>query len=205
MKRLAALILLCSISLAVQASLTAWNAGDPGTTRQEWLFNTGDSPALPEIDENQYGDAHATISNVLHPDSFSWAEGVWSGSKFSITIDVPNNPVANPSKEVLVELIYKGLIVDEWVMDNEWNEFTKITGFDADLGNGWMKRTDLWRIEPNPISERLCYGFNAATGGLAAVDSFAVSTICASGTVIIPEPVTLILLGLGSFALRKRK
>jgi hypothetical protein len=201
MKRLAVLILLCGFSLAAQASLTDWSVGDPGTTRQEWLFNTGTNPALPDTQENPYakGDVVAVISNVLHPDAYSWADGVWSGSKFSLTIDIPNNPVANPWKEVLVEVVYKGTIVDEWVMDNNWNDFTKITGSDTDLRNGWMKRTDLWRIEPNPSSERLCYGFNAPTGALAAVDSITVSTIC------IPEPATSVLLGLAAIALRKKK
>jgi hypothetical protein len=200
MKRLIALVLLCVCSLASHADFD-WKVGDPGTTRQEWLFNTGDSPVLPEIDNNPYGgDPVAMISNVLHPDAYSWADGVWSGSKFSITIDIPNNPVANPWKEVLVEVIYKGTIVDEWVMDSDWNEFEKRTSDDVYLDNGWIKRIDLWHIEPNPNSERLCYGFNpAVTGAPAAVDSISVSTIC------IPEPATMLLLSLGAVILRKKK
>jgi hypothetical protein len=202
MKRLIALVLLCGFSMAAQATFNLnWNHGDQGTTRQVWLFNTGDSPVLPEIDENQYeGDLVARISNVLHPDAYSWADGVWSGSKFSITMDIPNNPVANPWKEVLVEVVYKGTIVDEWAMDSDWNEFEKLMSYDIQLSDGWMKRIDLWYIEPNPNSERLCYGFNAAaTGALAAVDSITVSTIC------IPEPATMLLLSLGAITLRKRK
>jgi hypothetical protein len=203
MKRLIALVLLCSFSMAAQAtfSLINWNPGDPGTTRQVWQFNTGEKSALPEIDENPYeGDLVAKITNALHPDAYSWADGVWSGSKFSITMDIPNNPVANPWKEVLVEVIYQGTIVDEWAMDSDWNEFEKLMTYDTCLGNGWMKRTDLWYIAPNPNSERLCYGFNpAVTGAPAAVDSITVSTIC------VPEPVTMMLLSLGAMFLRKVK
>lgn len=203
MKRLIALILVCGFSLAAQASLGVvnWKVGDPGTTQQEWLFNTGGSPVLPEIDNNPYeGDPVAIISNVLHPDAYSWADGVWSGSKFSITMDIPNNPVANPWKEVLVEVVYKGTIVDEWVMDSDWNEFENLMSYDVFLDNGWMKRVDLWYIEPNPNSERLCYGFNSsATGAPAAVDSISVSTICT------PEPITMLLLSLGAIVLRKKK
>jgi hypothetical protein len=202
MKRLIALVLLCSFSLAAQAMMSTinWNPGDPGTTRQVWQFDTNASPALPEIDENQYGDATAKIGNALHPDAFSWADGIWTGSKFSVTMDIPNNPVANPWKEVLVEIVYKGTIVDEWARDCEWNEFENLMSYDVQLDNGWTKRVDLWHIEPNPNSERLCYGFNpVVTGAPAAVDSITISTICA------PEPVTMLLLSLGAIVLRKVK
>lgn len=201
MRRLAMLVLVCSFSLLAQASIVNWSVGDPGTTEQVWQFNTPDNPALPEnkINPND-GDLVAAISNALNPDAFSWSNGVWSGSKFSLTIDIPNYPVANPWKEVLVEVVYQGQIVLSWAMDDQWNDFTNIFSSDTDLGNGWTKRTDLWYIEPNPNSERLCYGFNqAVTGAPAALDSITVSTIC------IPEPLTMILLGLGVIAMRKVK
>jgi hypothetical protein len=205
MKRLMILIAVCCFSLASQAGLTNWNPGVAGTTQQVWQFNTGDKTVLPEIYDNPYYNPNenvlaAKISNALHPDAFTWADGVWSGSKFSMTMDIPNNPVANPWKEVLVEVVYKGTIVDEWVMDSDWNEFEKLLSYDIQLCDGWMKRIDLWYIEPNPNSERLCYGFNpSVTGAPAAVDSISVSTIC------IPEPVTMLLLSLGAITLRKRK
>jgi hypothetical protein len=199
MKRLAVLILLCGLSIGSQASLMIWHVGDSGTTYQQWLFNSDVNPAAPEIAQNPYDDAVAAINNTLNPTAFSWSDGVWSGSKFSLTMDIPNNPAANPSKEVLVELVYQGQIVLSWAMDNDWNDFDNMVSQDTDLGNGWKKHTDLWRIEPNPSFERVCYGFNAETGGLAAVDSVAVSTIC------IPEPLTMVLLMLGTIALRKIK
>ena len=199
MKRLASLVLLCTISLAAHASLVSWVAGDPGTTRQVWSFDTNTNPALPEIDENQYGDAVAAISNTINPTAYSWSNGVWSGTAFSLTIDIPNNPVANPYKEVVVEVIYQGQIVLNWVMDSDWNDFENTFSCDADLGNGWIKRTDIWRIEPNPSSERVCYGFRAETGAVAAVDTAMVETIC------VPEPATLAFLGLTAIFARKRK
>jgi hypothetical protein len=202
MRRLIAIVLLCGISLAAQASISmiGWNPQDGATTLQVWRFDTGTNPALPETDENPYGDAVAKVGNALNPTAFAWGNGMWYGSKFSVTIDVPNNPVANPWKEILVEVVYQGTIVDEWAMDSDWNEFEKLMSYDIDLCNGWTKRVDLWYIEPNPDSERLCYGFNpAVTGAQAAVDSISISTIC------IPEPVTMVLLSIGAVLLRRVK
>jgi len=202
MKRLALLAICCFSIMAwntATASVVDWSVGDPGTTYQMWDFGTDMNPVAPEIDQNQFGDAVAKISNGMNPD-FTWANGVWSGTKFSVTIDIPNQPIANPYKEVLVELVYKGTIVLDWVKTAQWDDFTKIYTEDIDLGNGWTKRVDVWQFEPNPDWERICYGFNPeVTGAPAAIDSIAVSTIC------VPEPMTLGLLGLGFAALRRKK
>jgi hypothetical protein len=194
-------VLLCTFTLAAQPSFASinWNPGDPGTTLQEWLFNTPDNPAAPETDENQYGDPVANIKNNLPNNPFGWANGVWSGSAFSVTIDIPNNPVPNLWKEVQVEVIYKGTLILAWVRNGDGAEFSNVDWSFTDLGNGWTKLTDLWRIEPNPDWERVCYGFEALTGALAAVDSIRISTIC------IPEPATMLLLSLGVLVLRKKK
>jgi len=201
MKRLMVVVLLVTFTLAAQPSFASitWQPGDPGTTLQVWMFDTSANPAVPEIDGNQYGDPVANIKNNLPNNPLGWANGVWSGSAFSVTIDIPNNPVPNLWKEVLVEMIYKGTIQLAWVKNADEDDFRNVDRFSVDLGNGWTKLTDLWRIEPNPDWERVCYGFSAPTGALAGLDSIRISTIC------IPEPATMLLLSLGALVLRKKK
>jgi len=205
MMRKLSILVLCIAGLAQAAttgSIVDWKVGDPGTTYQMWDFTTDANPAAPDVDNNPYGDypaVKAKISNVGNPD-FYWRDGVWRGNKFSVTMDIPNNKVANPYKEIVVEIVYQGTIVQNWATVDFSAFYSPVQSNVADLGNGWLKRTDLYHIEPNPNWERLCYGFNpAVTGAPAAVDSIAVSTIC------IPEPMTMSLLGLGLVALRKKR
>ncbi|MBN1919099.1 MAG: PEP-CTERM sorting domain-containing protein [Verrucomicrobia bacterium] len=198
--------------------------GELGSTVQEWdFFGPGVyNPTKASYDYspdgnnvpffNPYGDpiAHVWpgVDQVYQPE---WGDriGVWPLSGV-IDIEVPNNPVPNPVKEIWIQLTWAQqtpqsavnpivtvdptyLVTGPQVMDDiilgPTNEGT---------GDGlWHHTTWLFLVEPNPDFEVI------RISGTVMVDQIVVDTICRP----IPEPATLAILGLGGLAvlLRKRR
>jgi hypothetical protein len=170
---------------------------EPGSTYQQWDFNSSANPAGPEIDLNPYGHASATLEKTSNGSAMSWADGVWSSSEFKLTLSVPNNPVSNDHKDMVVELRFQGDIFLSWAVDQASTQFTRTDRVVSTEGN-WTIVKDTYYLQPNPPSEYLCYGFNNGTA-LAAVDYVKIDTRC------VPEPLSLGLLGLGGLLLGRRR
>jgi len=201
------LILAVAVALFVAAPASAalwWNPGDPGSTHQEWTFDDADNPAAPEVDQNPFGTASATISSGPYDPDPEWyadwlgRQGVWQGEEMNIWVGIPNRRLEEPYKEIWVEVIYDGTITAAEVSPYFPTQpavvsITSLGSTITNINDDWKKIVMGWRVEPNPYSEAICMDF---TGG---VDSLTVDTIC------IPEPATICLLGLGCLLLRRRR
>jgi len=193
MRRLCVLLI-----LAVAGIVQAIPPLQPGETYQNWEFLTPDNPALATTAANPYG-AGPLLAQIGSPFGLVWGNGAWSSQAMNIVIELPNNPQPNPYKLVYVDMIYQGDVTLSWVKDNLGKDFTKISSEITDVvGTPWKKISDVWRFEPNPPFEKICYGINGAAAP-AAIDGICIRTFC------VPEPLTLSLLGLGSLIVFRRK
>jgi len=182
---------------ASQTDASLWYPAS-GSTYQSWDFATNANPAAPEVSQNPFGTASVILAPTSNGTSLVWDNGVWSSTEFSANFTVPNQPVANELKEMVVQIRYRGGdFYLSWAIDSGGNQFT-LTSRDVVTENGWNTVTDKYQIRPNPNTEYLCYGFSGVTAP-AALDWVTIDTRC------IPEPATMALLGLGMLLGRKRK
>jgi len=183
--------------------------GDEGSTYQHWTFDCSANPAAPTTMVNDYGDATAEIT--LGELNTGWHEslpamgtacGYWDigGEGGSIVLDIDNRPLELPYKEIWVQVTY-------W-LDLNAAPTVEIPGASfvsgqtdtveqVATGGAWLCDLSVWRIEPNPTHEQIIIGSLPQFG--AVIDQVVVDTIC------IPEPVSLVLLGLGGLALMGRR
>lgn len=179
-----------------------------GETDQTWNFDNNSNPAIPEIDLNPYGTATAAITGSASVPPPEWAadllgrDGVWQAQGIlTITLNIPNQMIANPYKEIRLEMgfIGDGDLADFSVIPIPFVGSVELVSQEivvVDPATGWKKLTAYYIIEPNPDWEFVCYSFS---GALAAIDYAIVNTKC------VPEPMTVSLLGLGGLILARRK
>lgn len=182
-----------------------WNRGDPGSTHQAWAFVGSDNPATPEVEGNPYGIALATISTGDFEPDPQWydnllgRQGVWHAeSTVEILLEIPNQAVSNPEKEIYLEIDFLGELSNFAAYPVPFGGVVELISQEIEIvDTNWKKLTALWRVEPNPDLEFLCYSFSGIGG--VGVDYVIVDTIC------VPEPLTICLLGLGGLLLRRRR
>jgi len=177
-----------------------------GETAQKWDFDNNSNPAIPEIDLNPYGTATGAITGSASGPPPEWAadllgrDGVWQAEEMlTITLDIPNQMIPNPYKEIRLEIGFIGHLADFSVFPIPLGGSVELVGQHVvvvDPATGWKKLTARYIIEPNPDREIVCYSFS---GALAAIDYVIVKTIC------VPEPMTVSLLGLGGLILARRR
>jgi hypothetical protein len=187
-------------------SAPVWR-GDAGTTFEQWSFSEWDyGPVHPDDGwDNDYGSGPPyLVATGNYRQQVDQHSGIWNLGELDIII--PNNPVAQPEKEIWLELTWKGaglnFLPDKPLVGVECdyedqqiipqiqiNQDPPATGTD-----GW--KTTLYKIQiwPNPSSEWI-----AIKGDIFA-DKVVIDTFCK-----IPEPGVLSLLGLGALFGLKRK
>jgi hypothetical protein len=209
--RKASIILGCVMGIVIAHSTWAsqvpiWRTDPPGkepTTYQMWTFEDDDNPAAPEVDENLFGTAEALIvaSGDIHGYDPGWyaeylgREGIWHAERLEITLTIPNTPtpaVVPNWKEVWVEVGFRG----EFVQYQVNPPADLIDSSIINTGQGWRTLYVGWKIEPNPTEEEI---YMVLMDSGADVDYIVADTIC------IPEPTTLLLLGLGAVLLRRKR
>lgn len=172
-----------------------------GETAQCWSFDQepiGGNFVYADQDtlENPFGTPLGMI-NDLSGQGFGWGNGAIFGPEFKIILDIPNQPIPNPYKELTLEMRYQGDITFSWVADVETGALFTPVRFDVeDEGNGWKTVTKVFRFEPNPREELVVIGLKGTqevTGQPvdAVLDWICVETVC------VPEPATLVLLAMG--------
>jgi len=179
--------------------------GQPGSTMQQWEFNTPASPVAPDISVNPYGMASATPEpGELQSWQMQWGgrEGVWPLSG-TIEVIIPNRPEPNDYKDIWVQITWA-------------KQVSLSMPFVKDLGSGitgqlvqtipleptglpwpqdqWYHSTYLIHLPFNPPIETV------KIDGTIMVDQLVIDTIC------VPEPACAGLLALaGLVAIRRRK
>lgn len=189
--------------VGIDDNVLKWSRGSSGSTWQEWTFDDNDNPAAPESSFNLYGTPTAVMTGTNGSVTFGWyastlgGAGVWAGDMLKIVLNIPNQPQQNPYKVIWFEAIYRATaIVQDPVLavapGFQWERFYYDNGGTA---NAWRTMVAGFKIWPNPTQENVSISL-WGTGGF--VTAMSVDTLC------VPEPVTLLLLGLGGLVLRKK-
>lgn len=178
--------------------------GQPGSTTQEWEFSTPMPVSPPDAMMNPYGEPSAAAypgTGQSWLDDWGGRQGMWPLSG-TIEVTIPNSSIPNPYKDIWVQLTWARQVESStpvvWEMNS--NAVGTVVS-DVILGptglpapsDFWYHTTFLIHIEPNPAWEIV------KIDGTVVVDQLVIDTICA------PEPASLLLLGLGGLALRRRR
>lgn len=172
--------------------------GEPRSTMQGWEFLTDNTNPPPDYIVNPYGVPSMSISDGTWFPESNGRSGVWSFVAGGIGVEIPN-ALGGTEKEVWLQLTY-------------WDNGGLVVSVDGLLGtlvetdmlpDEWLHSTWSFDLGYNPTSEFL--RIQGAQGG-AAVDELVVDTICRGGEQqAVPEPATLMLLGVGVLAAMRRR
>lgn len=174
----------------------AWR-GQPGTTFAQWEYLTPNPNPLPDLVMNPYGvpatQIYPGVGQAWWP-QLNGREGVWPLSG-EIWIDIPNQPLPNPNKEIYIQLTWEPQAPGNtpFVLATLPTQVNATLVQQIPLGGLWMHSTYVINLEPNPAWEQILI-----TGGVD-VDELVIDTIC------IPEPASIGMLVLGSLGLMRRR
>jgi len=203
--RISAIIVIVVLSVVVSTGARVFPAplwsGDEGTTSQQWSFTLNDAaPPLPDTGwDNGYGTPQLSVYGSGWNNTIDGHQGVWTFSGFGsgVLVDIPNNPVSQPVKEIWVELIWEAASLSSYIPDQPiigvWaDDFEKQLMREESIGGNWKASLYKINIWPNPSAEQI------TINGDIRLDQIVVDTIC------IPEPATFGLLIGGAFMAIRR-
>ena len=180
--------------------------GEEGTTFQQWSFSEQNYAWVnPDAGwDNEFGTPQLFLDrNSLWNATVGEHTGVWTFEGFmgGVGIDISNNPVSRPEKEMWVELTWKEAGLMDFVPDVP--SINVVADLDSKLveriqeisiGDGWMSTLFKITLQPNPPREWV-----TITGDIL-LDHVVIDTRC------IPEPATIAILVCGALlAFRRRR
>jgi hypothetical protein len=192
-----------SAALGEDFSAPSWR-GTSGSTYQQWDFSTDvPIPPLPDAVANPYGTPLLRVKPFGDwIDVTGNRQGIWPLSG-EIDVYVPNWPEPRPEKEIWVQLTWQATDVDPFLPNQPVVGVTSQPLFDSmemtrtdivDFIPGWNHSVFRIYLYPNPSEEWF------TIKGDILVDQLIIDTRC------IPEPTTMLLLGIGgAIALARRK
>ena len=193
------LFLMSSVVWADDLNQPTWRGLDR-TTYQRWEFGNSMNPTGPEADfSNTQGVASLTVAGDFPYTAWlaenGSAGGVWRFEDY-ISVEIANFNEAYPLKEIWIQLTYSAEFGESpTVVTNptaSWvEEISKVA-----LGDDYWHLTYSIGIEPNPSMETI---YIQPRGCTMYLDELVIDTIC------IPEPATILLLGLGGLSLLRRR
>ena len=202
--------LILSVATAAKANYInplGW-VDNPYFTHQSWEFGTGQSPVNADIDLNPFGEPKLGI-HALH---ISWSsytlgrEGVWTIKNGWGQVEgiIPNEENEHLSKEVWIQVLLHTSIGGGVPIDVlfEFPPGTCVTtpkeSSVVPEAGGWLCQTYLFELTPQPDWEVVGLNFSVPIGDYVAIDKLVVDTRC------IPEPATLLFIGLGGLELLRK-
>lgn len=204
-----AVCVLAIVSIAAPAATLdpIWR-GQPDTTYQAWGFETDANPASAFPVANPYGSPSAAIT-VNEPSGTGWQNqlfgmgdetGYWDlGSAGTIVCDLPNAAAIQAATEVWVQVTYFRDINQAPAVNVPGAQFVSSHSQTIEIvetGGAWLVDQSIWRFEPGVSSEQVSFSASAAWGS--------VISMIVIDTINVPEPASLLLLALGSLAVRRR-
>jgi len=192
-KSILALFVFCAMTAFAHDMFPPDWRGQAGTSYQHWRFDTNENPAQPEIINNPYGQATATMT--IGDFGEGWAEdlslgltGLWNlgGLGGSVLLDIPSQSSVVEYKDILVQVTYYTGIVEAPTIDvpgaTFLNEVTILVLDDPPLGK-WELHQSHWRIYPAPDHEQILIISDPIWGSV--IDQIVVDTKFATAECIV--------------------